>query len=425
MNRSDQDSETETSRADSSKPSAYRWLIMILIFFLNFVTTGWIFLALPYFLPEVEADLGLSTAAAQFLFGAIPLALIVTYFLGGMAGLYFSLRNMVAIGGFLVGFSAVLRGMVPTYTGGVTSSLLAGAGIGLAVPCYISVLSKWFPPEELGLANGLRLAGVTGGAAVGQGLVGPYFLRYVGSWEVTQIAIGVTAVLVTILWTLTYRDPHSHETAEASEGTAEPFPGESDLLPTIKHFFSVTDMVLLAGIMFLVYFSTQGFIGLLPTWLDRMPFIEDGLVGFYSSLVHVFSLGGMIVIPILSDRVGRRKPFLYLALTLAMLGAIIISLANSPAIVVLAMFLGGIGGGSIFPIVLSIPGEHPEIGPELSSLAVGLIYSLGQIGGTMGPPLTGMAFDYGVIPLSASVVALVHLLTLPIVFPLSEKGIRS
>lgn len=403
-------------------PSPYRWPIVGLAFLMNFVTGGWIFLALPYFLPAMEADLGLSTAAAQFLFGAIPLAMIVSYFLGGVAGLRFNLRDVVAAGGLLLGGSAVLRGVIPTYSVGIGASLMAGTGIGLAVPCYITILSKWFPPNELGLANGLRLAGVVAGAAAGQGLVGPYLLRSVGSWQTAQVVIGLAALLTTVLWTVTYRDPQPGEAPVDEEDRPEPVVFDTDVIALLKHAFSVADMVLLAAVMFMVYFSGQGFLGLFPTWLQTMPFIEDGAVGFYSSLVFLFSLAGMIVIPTWSDRVGRRKPFLHLTIALALGGAVVVGLASSPAMIVLASLLGGFGGGAIFPIVLSIPGEHPEIGPELSGMAVGFIYSLGQIGGTLGPTLTGMAYDHGAIPLSVAVVGLSRLLTFPLVFPLSETG---
>ncbi len=156
-----------------------------------------------------------------------------------------------------------------------------------------------------------------------------------------------------------------------------------------------------------------------------MPFIAENSVGFYSSLVFVFSIIGMIVIPTWSDRVGRRKPFLYLAVLFALAGAVVIGLATSPWMVVLATLLGGLGGGGTLPILLSIPGEHPEIGPELSGMAVGFFYSVGQIGGTAGPPLTGLAFDYWGIPLSVAVVAMGRLLTVPILLPLSETGSRN
>lgn len=410
--------------SEPSGPSPYRWPIVALAFLMNFVTGGWIFLALPFFLPAMETDLGISTGAAQFLFGAIPLAMIVSYFLGGVAGLHFKLRDVVTVGGALLGLSALLRGAFPTYAVGIGASLMAGAGIGLAVPCYISALSKWFPSDELGLANGLRLAGVVAGAAAGQGLVGPFLLRTVGSWETTQMVIGTVAILTTLLWFFTYRDPPSG-TVDEADGGPEPVVLKTDVISLLKHAFSVTDMVLLAAIMFMVYFSGQGFLGLFPTWLNAMPFIEDGAVGFYSSLVFLFSLTGMIVIPTWSDRVGRRKPFLHLTIALALAGAIVVALASSPLTIVLASLLGGFGGGAIFPIILSIPGEHPDIGPEFSGMAVGFIYSLGQIGGTIGPTLTGIAYDYGAIPLSVAVVGVSRLLTFPLVFPLGETGGRT
>ncbi len=393
------------------------------MFGMNFVTTGWVFLALPYFLPEIEADLGLSTAETQIFFGAIPLALIGSRFLGGIVSLRYRLLDVVAVGGFLLGSSAVLRGLVPTYAGGIASSLIAGLGQGVVVPCYIAGVAKWFPTDELGLANGIRGAGTTAGGAVGQGLVGPYLLSYFGSWKAAQVGIGFTAVAMTILWVLLYRDPdEDDETGGPGAETPASEASDRSITSNLIHTVSVTDVLLLSGFMSLVFFGVQGFIGMFPTWLKHLPFVPEGSVGFYSSINLVFAMIGTIVIPLGSDRAGRRKPFMYFALVLMLSGMVTLFSATAPWMVLLAAILGGLGGGGMFPIVLSIPGEHPEIGPELSGVAVGLIFAIGQIGGVVGPPLTGLAFDVGTFTLSVAVVGVCNVLALPFLLPLSETG---
>lgn len=397
----------------------FRWVVLILSFLLSFVTVGWLFLGLPIFLPAMGEELGVGVAAVQFVFGAISFALIFTNVLGGMAGVRYSLRTVVGIGALLLGASALIRGTLPTYPAALVASVVAGAGVGLAEPNFIAVLSRWFPSRELGLANGIRMAGVTTGAGTAQGVVAPYLMESLGGWKATQVVMGAVVLGTALLWFVLYRDPSPEERdapRDVETGT------DLRLVPLLKRMLSVPDMVLLGIIMVLVLFSAQSFMGMLPTWLDAMEFVPAGRIGFYSSLLFWFSLVGQLSLPGLSDRAGRRKPFLYLSVLLALGGVLAVTVTTSPLGLVLAGLFGGLGGGAIFPLIMSIPGEHPRVGSALSGLGVGFLYSVGQLGGTVGPPLSGYAFGLGGILTSALTVGVPYLLLLGLVPWLTETG---
>lgn len=404
----------------STQPAPwFRWVVLVLSFLLSFVTVGWLFLGLPIFLPAMGEELDVGVAAVQFVFGAISFVLIFTNFLGGVAGVRYSLRNVVGIGALLLGTSALIRGTLPTYPAALLASVIAGAGVGLAEPNFIAVLSRWFPSRELGLANGIRMAGVTMGAGTAQGVVAPFMTEALGGWKATQIAMGALVLGISLLWFVLYRDPipeerGSHPAVESETGT--------DLIPLLKRMFRIPDMVLLGAIMVLVLFSAQSFMGMLPTWLHAMDFVPAGRIGFYSSLLFWFSLVGQLSLPGLSDRVGRRKPFVFLSVLLALGGVLAITVTSSPLGLVMAGLFGGLGGGAIFPLLMSIPGEHPEVGPAWSGLGVGFLYSVGQLGGTAGPPLSGYAFGLGGVFVSALTVGFPYLLLLGLIPWLTETG---
>lgn len=400
--------------------SSFRWVVLGLSFLLSFVTVGWLFLGLPIFLPAMREDLEVGIAAMQLVFGAISFALIFTNFLGGVAGVRFSLRRVVGAGSVLLALSALIRGLFPTYAAALLASVMAGAGVGLAEPNFIAVLSRWFPSGELGMANGIRMAGVTTGAGTAQGLVAPLLMDSLGGWQTTQLAMGSVVLGASLLWFLVYRDPAPAEDGRAPTGNPPPF--DTELIPLLKRMFSTPDMVLLGGIMVLVLFSAQSFMGMLPAWLDGMDFVPSGRIGFYSSLVFWFSLVGQVTLPGLSDRVGRRKPFVHLSALLALGGVLVVSAASGPLGLVAAGLFGGLGGGALFPLLMSIPGEHPEVGAALSGLGVGFLYSVGQLGGTVGPPLSGWAFGAGGILASVLTVGLPYVLLMALVPGLTETG---
>ena len=94
---------------------------------------------------------------------------------------------------------------------------------------------------------------------------------------------------------------------------------------------------------------------------------------------------GNLLVPALSDRIGLRKPFIYAAaITIPICLFSAWQLAPSPATWVL-VFLGGIGVGSLPPIVLTLPLELPEIGHEHVGGATGLILSSLALGGFVIP----------------------------------------
>lgn len=402
--------------------SPFRWIVLVLSFLLSFVAVGWVFLALPIFFPAMGEDLGVGPAAVQFIFGAISLVLIVTNFAGGVAGVRFSLRGVIGLGGLCLGASAVLRGLIPTYGAALLASGLAGCGVGLAEPNFIAALSRWFPSRELGLANGARIAGVTAGGGTAQGIIAPMLMETLGGWQSTQLAMGMIVLLVSGVWLVVYRDPRPEDTEDSREENEHASLPDTDLIPLFQRMLSVRDMVILAGIMVLLLFSAQSFMGMLPTWLDGMVFVPEGQVGFYSSLFFWFSLVGQLTLPALSDVLGRRKPILYLSVGLAVTGTLLVVLATSTVWVVAAGSVGGLGGGAIFPLLLAIPGEHPEVGPALSGLGVGFLFSLGQVGGTIGPPITGYAFSLGGLTASALTAAVPYLMLALLIPWMAETG---
>ena len=139
----------------------------------------------------------------------------------------------------------------------------------------------------------------------------------------------------------------------------------------------------------MVYFLFMGtftsFSGNFPEALEIIHNISPATAGLIASLLTGGGILGNLLVPTISDRIGLRKPFVY--------GAVIIipvclffawQLAPSAASWVL-VFLGGIGVGSLPPIVLTLPLELPEIGHEHVGGATGLILSAMSLGGFTMP----------------------------------------
>lgn len=388
---------------DAESPSSYRWIIMALGFLTAFIMTGWVFLSLPVFLPYIGDDLGLNEAAVQFIFGIVALVRIGSSLLGGFFGDRYSLKWVVGLGGVLVGLSALLRSWVPGYGGALTASVLLGGGLGVVLPSLIGIMAHWFPPEELAMANGIRLVGTLSGAAVGQGVVAGLLLEWLGHWRAAQVVLGILALMTAVLWILVYRQPDSETDPDPSQVPGGvPAVADHSLFEAARRVFGVRDMVIMACAFIVGAVGTQGNLGLLPTWLGRVETIGRNAAGFYSSLWFWALVPGALVWPVVSDRIGYRKPIIYTMFLVALTGRgvfIVGIYVKSLPLLVGGLVGGAFGAGGILPLLFSIPGEHPEVGPEWTATAIGFLFALSQLGGSVGPPLGGAVLDYaGILP---------------------------
>lgn len=99
---------------------------------------------------------------------------------------------------------------------------------------------------------------------------------------------------------------------------------------------------------------------------------------------------GTVVVPPLSDRLGRRRGAVVACGLAALTGLTSLTvvggtLAGAGA----AAFVVGSGVGGVSPLVRAIPTEIEAIGPALTATAVSLVFAVGELGGFFGPFLVG------------------------------------
>ena len=107
--------------------------------------------------------------------------------------------------------------------------------------------------------------------------------------------------------------------------------------------------------------------------------------GIISSLITWGMVAGNLIFPSLSDRIGYRKPFLFVG-SVASAGFFFLAWYLAPGIATwILIFLGGLLLGGVPPILYTILVELPEIGHEYVGGASGLASTLMTIGGFILP----------------------------------------
>lgn len=396
----------------TDEPAGYRWVVMSLVFTAGFISIGWIWFSLPVLLPQIGAELNLAAWQTQLIFGAIPMSFIVTALTGGMVGDRYSLKWVVGGGIALMGIGGLLRAGLPGYAGALGASLVTGLGLGLTVPNYVNALRRWFPPGELGVANGLRLAGVRSGAAVAQGVVVGLLLAWAGGWRPTQALLGSAGIATAGLWILVYRE---------SDGTSSPSTEtRARHAETLRTLLGRRELIVLGSMTFLHLFSFMAYLGLLPTWLHRMNGVPAARVGLYSSVVFWCGIVGGIGLPSLSDRLGRRRAVILPSLLLMLTGIVGTGLTDGGWMLVGSIALTGIGGGSMLPLLLTVVSEHSASGS--AGGPAGMLLSCGQVGATLGPPLGGAVLEWGGVTPSATMLGLPLVVGTALLYWVQETG---
>jgi len=115
-------------------------------------------------IPSIQANLGASYTAIQWLVAGYALAFSLLLITGGRMGDVFGYRKifMIGVAGFTV--ASLLSGVAWNPTVLIGARLLQGAMAALMVPQVMSMMQVMYPPEERGQINGL-FGGMAGIAA--------------------------------------------------------------------------------------------------------------------------------------------------------------------------------------------------------------------------------------------------------------------
>jgi AAHS family 3-hydroxyphenylpropionic acid transporter len=342
----------------------YGWVVLGLAC-LTMITTmgGWQMLpALAY---QLTPELKLGPGEFTLIFTAPVLVAIFTALPGGALGDRFGIRGTVAVAAFIAAVAGLLRAFTPTFAGLFTLMLIWGIAWGMLVPNLPKLVGVWFPPERTGLASGIYMGSMGLGATLGL-LTAPLF----PGWRDAFIYAGVSGFGVALLWLAFSRS--------SPPGVAIARP---DLISGIKVGLKSRNIWLLSIIQFLIQGAIISFQGNLPQALSGVYGLNPSSAAGVSALMTLGFVTGNLFLPALSDRIGRRKPFVFVGV---LLGAATLYyawlLAPGPGIWLLSYIGGALVGGAP-PVLFTLPAELREIGEAYVGGASGIIVSAMNTGG--------------------------------------------
>jgi CP family cyanate transporter-like MFS transporter len=265
------------------------------------------------------------------------------------------------------------------------STVLFGLGFAICFPNLPKMVKENFPQRLAGTATGLYTTAIPLGAGLGIALTKPLLVA-TGGWQHVLMVWSLIVIPVAVLWWVVALLSLSTK-ATSVTGCLE---SQFDKAP-LNHYFTKRSFspVLISGLLlFLLNLVFYCMIGWLPTYLSEKGW-DPTAAATATSLISFTEIPGILLFPVLSNRIGRRRMFIFFSFFLIAVCSAIVAFRPS-----LSWFLSPIFGitfGGTFALLLALPVEIVE-GDKVGR-AAGAILSIGYLGALLGPPLTGLLRD--------------------------------
>jgi MFS family permease len=352
---------------ETYKAYSYRWVILAVFMYIAALTQlYWLnFSAIDTY---VEDNLHISAFSTSLLTLVFPLTYVLLSLPAGMIIDRKGFKYSIVIGAIFTGIFSIVR-IVNPYS--YTLLLISQIGISIGQPFIVNGITKlvavWFPQKEDATAVGLGSLALFIGMVISLGLT-PVLVDSLGLRPMLLIygIMGVAGILLVFLLLRAKPPTPARESKEEKISIRE----------GLRSILKVRDFVILG---FVALIGIGVFNGL-ATWLEKILNELHGIAmvdaGSISSVLVFSGMLGCIIIPMVSDRIKRRKPFLVLASLVGAICVVVLMFGSGYAVnlgngIILGFFLL-----SALPIMLTMSIEIT--GEKYAGISVAYLQLLGN-----------------------------------------------
>ncbi len=290
-----------------------------------------------------------------------------------------------------IGFVVLLVGGVGTIASSSLPLLLAtravaGLGGGMVLLATLKLLAARVPAARLGIAFGVFVAGLPIGTGIAFDI-----LNRLPSWRLSAAAATALVVLAAAAFAAL---------VPAGSAVCPPRSLHADLAAMLaSRALRQLALLVVLGYTAIVAFTTWA-----PTRLTSYGGLAAGTATLIASVLLVIDIPFAPLWGRVSDRLGRRKPFVLASSVIYATGAFLVpSAAGAGALPLLLVVSSmGIGCAMFFPATLAIPGS---LVPEtLLGATYGLFLAAQALGMAIGPLALGAVFAHGSTPVGIAVI---------------------
>jgi MFS family permease len=354
--------------------------LIVVAVVINYIDRGNLALAAPL----IKSEWGISPSHLGILFSAFFWTYTALQFVVGWLVDRFSAVVLLAAGYLVWSLSTAASGLATGFATLLAMRLLLGVGESVMFPASSKICALHLPEHDRGFANGIIMAAIRWGSAIGTLGGGLLIARY--GWRVTFIAIGLVGLMWLPAWarwrpgTPTMPQP----ALEGAPSFAAIVKKRSFWGAAIGHFSG----------NYLLYFL----ISWLPYYLVQERHLAmTKMVGIAGTLYAVDSVGALITGWITDRRIkggkspnSARKSAMAVGFTLGFLSVVACAFSNDHTylwcLVGMAIACGTCAAGN-FAFAQTLAG------PQATGRWVGLQNGMANLSGIVGPALTGFVVD--------------------------------
>jgi MFS family permease len=354
----------------ANKVYGYRWVVLLVYMLvvatnqMMWITFAPITSAAASFYDVSDLSIGLLSMCFMivYIFVSIPASwLIDTY----------GIRIAVGTGVVLTGLFGLVRGLAAhDYTWVLVAQIGIAVGQPFILNAITTIAARWFPAQDRATAAGLGTLAIYLGIIVALALT-PYLTIHsqIGGM---LMGYGIFSVVVAVVFFVLIKE--RPPTSPSGPGQDE----RSLVLDGLKDSLHIRNFQLLL----VVFFVGLGVFNAVTTWIEDIlrprgiSIIQAGNIG---GLMIVGGIIGAVVVPLLSDKSGKRTPYLILAVVGATVGLVGVTFAKSYALLLVFAFIFGFFLLSAGPVGFQYGAEITFPTPEGTSN--GLLLLMGQISG--------------------------------------------
>ncbi len=366
----------------------YRWVVLV-AFMLIGALTQLMWLTYAPVTSQVQNIMHVTEFKVVLLATMFPLLYIPVSIPAGIIIDRKGWRYAVMIGAILTTTFSFLR----LFTGSYALVLIGMIGISIGQPFVLNAITKmtstWFPTDESALVTGLATVSLFLGMIVAQAIT-PSLLKSFGentSGLRTLILVYSLASLAGLILFAIFGKAKPDKPPKRTEHEIQ-VEGASINWGSLKTIFSLYDFRILCAIIFVGNGAFVGILQLLEKIL-KPKHVSTGSAGNIGAIMVLAGIIGCIVIPTISDKVKKRKPFILIAAAVAIPGLFFFAAMKGngvfglgPSGLVPLYLIGGIVGMFLFaafPLVLTMAEECT--GHGLTGTATAILLLLGNAGG--------------------------------------------
>lgn len=374
-----------------TKQNHYRW-VMLASYFLITVMIEVHWLSFASISEVARQHYNISTLQLDFLSMLYMIVFIVLSIPASYIIDTYGLKKGLLIGAWFTG----IFGLVKAFGGNNFALLIIGqTGLAIAQPFILNSLTKlgalWFPPNERATVAGIGTLAQYVGIVIALALT-PFLVNEnpAEGFNISRMLwiYGLLTALSAILIIILVKD-EPEPIKENKELRISP-------MRSLKFVFSIKDMQYLL----ILFFIGLGIFNAVSTCIDQIcNSLNMEQTGFIGGIMLIGGIAGAIILPILSDKMEKRKPFIIISMFLMLPGLAGLTYFDTFWPMLISSFFFGFFIMSAGPIAFQYGAETCY--PATESMVQGLLLLAGQI--------SGILFVYGLNITGVSMAMLIFL----------------